>query len=101
MSYWFPVHEGNDDVSMPWPDAFINHQDVVIKNLCPFHRIAFDRKEEGRNGIAHQVFIDIGAPVLVIRRRTRKPGRHPDLAQRQGKFWRPEEWNEDAQTLGH
>ena len=62
----------------------VDHQDVASEDFRTFHRITFDGKEEGRDRIPHQVVVDVETLILIVGRRTRETGRHPNRIERQG-----------------
>lgn len=67
------IHEGNHDMAMLRADALVDNQDVAIEYLGTLHAVALDRKEEGRDRIAHQVFVDVESLVLIVGGRRGKP----------------------------
>lgn len=90
------IDKRDNDVPMSWAHAFVYDQDVAIEYLRAFHGVAFNSKKESADRVTYQVFVDVEAPVFVIRRRTWKPSRNLDGPKGQFKAGRPEKRNEDA-----
>lgn len=60
------IQEGHNDVTVHRTDAAIDHQDVAIEDLRPFHRVTADREEEGRDRVSDQVVVDVETTVSVV-----------------------------------
>ena len=66
------IDEGDHDLTMDRLDAAVDHQNVTLENLRPFHRVSLYREEEGADRVTHQVGVDVEPPLFVIRGRTGK-----------------------------
>lgn len=60
------IDEGDHDVTVCGLDAAIDHQDVAVVDVGVLHRITAHGEEEGQDGVAHQVIVDVEAPVGVV-----------------------------------